>query len=102
MKIIISGGGTGGHIFPAISIANATRKRWPECEILFVGAEDRMEMEVQARPGAERRGDGAGARRRIQYRGTACGRVRQEELAEECLCRQQVAQEHAKSAKNCE
>lgn len=45
MKIIISGGGTGGHIFPAISIANATRKRWPECEILFVGAEDRMEME---------------------------------------------------------
>lgn len=44
-KFIISGGGTGGHIFPAISIANAVRQRWPESEILFVGAEDRMEME---------------------------------------------------------
>ena len=44
-RIIISGGGTGGHIFPAISIANTLRKRFPEVEILFVGAEDRMEME---------------------------------------------------------
>lgn len=44
-RIIISGGGTGGHIFPAISIANAVKKRWPDCKILFVGAEDRMEME---------------------------------------------------------
>ncbi len=44
-RIIISGGGTGGHIFPAISIANAIRKRWPKSDILFVGAEDRMEME---------------------------------------------------------
>ncbi|MCD7938317.1 MAG: undecaprenyldiphospho-muramoylpentapeptide beta-N-acetylglucosaminyltransferase [Tannerellaceae bacterium] len=44
-KIIISGGGTGGHIFPAISIANAFRERFPEADILFVGAEDRMEME---------------------------------------------------------
>lgn len=44
-RIIISGGGTGGHIFPAISIANAVRERWPDSEILFVGAEDRMEME---------------------------------------------------------
>lgn len=44
-RIIISGGGTGGHIFPAISIANTLRKRFPSCEILFVGAEDRMEME---------------------------------------------------------
>lgn len=44
-RIIISGGGTGGHIFPAISIANTLRKRFPKCEILFVGAEDRMEME---------------------------------------------------------
>lgn len=42
---MISGGGTGGHIFPAISIANTFRKRFPEAEILFVGAEDRMEME---------------------------------------------------------
>ena len=44
-RIIISGGGTGGHIFPAISIANTIRKRCPDAEILFVGAEDRMEME---------------------------------------------------------
>ena len=44
-RIIISGGGTGGHIFPAISIANHFRERFPDAEILFVGAEDRMEME---------------------------------------------------------
>ncbi len=44
-KIIISGGGTGGHIFPAISIANALKAKLPESEILFVGAEGRMEME---------------------------------------------------------
>ncbi|GHT49204.1 UDP-N-acetylglucosamine--N-acetylmuramyl-(pentapeptide) pyrophosphoryl-undecaprenol N-acetylglucosamine transferase [Bacteroidia bacterium] len=45
MRAIISGGGTGGHIFPAISIANEIKARHPEAEILFVGAEDRMEME---------------------------------------------------------
>jgi len=45
LRVIVSGGGTGGHIFPAISIANAIRERWPDAEILFVGAEDRMEME---------------------------------------------------------
>ena len=44
-KIIISGGGTGGHIFPAISVANALRRIDPEIDILFVGAEGRMEME---------------------------------------------------------
>jgi UDP-N-acetylglucosamine--N-acetylmuramyl-(pentapeptide) pyrophosphoryl-undecaprenol N-acetylglucosamine transferase len=44
-RVIISGGGTGGHIFPAISIANSLRKIDPEIEILFVGAEGRMEME---------------------------------------------------------
>ena len=44
-KIIISGGGTGGHIFPALSIANALKKLEPDIEILFVGAEGRMEME---------------------------------------------------------
>lgn len=43
-RIIISGGGTGGHIFPALSIANAIKRRVP-AEILFVGAENRMEME---------------------------------------------------------
>lgn len=45
MKILISGGGTGGHIFPALSIANAIKRRCPDAEILFVGAEGRMEME---------------------------------------------------------
>ena len=44
-RFIISGGGTGGHIFPALSIANAIKERWPQAAILFVGAEDRMEME---------------------------------------------------------
>jgi UDP-N-acetylglucosamine--N-acetylmuramyl-(pentapeptide) pyrophosphoryl-undecaprenol N-acetylglucosamine transferase len=44
-KFIISGGGTGGHIFPAISIANAIKKRMPDADILFVGALGRMEME---------------------------------------------------------
>ena len=45
MKVLISGGGTGGHIFPAVSIANALREMDPNCEILFVGALGRMEME---------------------------------------------------------
>lgn len=45
MKYLISGGGTGGHIFPAVSIANALREADPKCEILFVGALGRMEME---------------------------------------------------------
>lgn len=44
-KILISGGGTGGHIFPAISIANALMAKCPDAEILFVGATGRMEME---------------------------------------------------------
>jgi UDP-N-acetylglucosamine--N-acetylmuramyl-(pentapeptide) pyrophosphoryl-undecaprenol N-acetylglucosamine transferase len=44
MKIIISGGGTGGHIFPAVAIANELRRRRPDAEILFVGANGRMEM----------------------------------------------------------
>ena len=44
LRIIISGGGTGGHIFPAVSIANAIKEQRPDTEILFVGAEGRMEM----------------------------------------------------------
>jgi UDP-N-acetylglucosamine--N-acetylmuramyl-(pentapeptide) pyrophosphoryl-undecaprenol N-acetylglucosamine transferase len=44
-RIIISGGGTGGHIYPAIAIANELKTRFPECEILFVGANDKMEMQ---------------------------------------------------------
>lgn len=45
LRIIISGGGTGGHIFPAISIANAIKEMHPDADILFVGAEGRMEMQ---------------------------------------------------------
>ncbi|NND62603.1 MAG: undecaprenyldiphospho-muramoylpentapeptide beta-N-acetylglucosaminyltransferase [Flavobacteriaceae bacterium] len=44
-RFIISGGGTGGHIYPAIAIANELKSRYPESEFLFVGAKDRMEME---------------------------------------------------------
>lgn len=43
--ILVSGGGTGGHIFPALAIANALKQRLPEAKIQFVGAENRMEME---------------------------------------------------------
>lgn len=52
-RIIISGGGTGGHIFPAISIANTFRNRFPDAKILFVGANDRMEMEKVPAAGYE-------------------------------------------------
>lgn len=45
LKVLVSGGGTGGHIFPALSIANEVRRRHPDAKILFVGAEGRMEME---------------------------------------------------------
>lgn len=43
-RLIISGGGTGGHIFPAVAIANTFRERYPDADILFVGAQGRMEM----------------------------------------------------------
>ena len=45
MKVLISGGGTGGHIFPAVSIANAIREMKPDTEFLFIGALGRMEMD---------------------------------------------------------
>ena len=45
IRVLISGGGTGGHIFPALSIADAVRRTYPGSEILFVGAENRMEMQ---------------------------------------------------------
>ncbi|MDR0843765.1 MAG: glycosyltransferase, partial [Tannerella sp.] len=55
-RVIISGGGTGGHIFPAISIANTFKQRFPDAEILFVGACDRMEMERVPAAGYEIKG----------------------------------------------
>lgn len=45
INILISGGGTGGHIYPAIAIANELKVRYPEAKFLFVGAKDKMEME---------------------------------------------------------
>lgn len=53
LKVIVSGGGTGGHVFPAISIASAIKRRWSDAEILFVGAEGRMEMERVPKAGYE-------------------------------------------------
>ncbi|KGL51919.1 UDP-diphospho-muramoylpentapeptide beta-N-acetylglucosaminyltransferase [Porphyromonas canoris] len=52
-NIIISGGGTGGHIFPAISIADEIKRRYPSCKILFVGAKGRMEEEKVPNAGYE-------------------------------------------------
>lgn len=56
MKAIVSGGGSGGHIFPAVAIANGIKKRWPDAEVLFVGAEGRMEMEKVPAAGYEIKG----------------------------------------------
>lgn len=53
LRVIISGGGTGGHIFPAVSIANKLKELNPETEILFVGAEGKMEMEKVPAAGYE-------------------------------------------------
>ncbi|TXC78874.1 undecaprenyldiphospho-muramoylpentapeptide beta-N-acetylglucosaminyltransferase [Luteibaculum oceani] len=50
-RVIISGGGTGGHIFPAIAIADEIKSQYPQCDILFVGAEGKMEMEKVPKAG---------------------------------------------------
>ena len=56
INIIISGGGTGGHIYPAIAIANEIKLRYPEAKFLFVGAKDKMEMEKVPQAGYEIKG----------------------------------------------
>ena len=56
LRVIISGGGTGGHIFPAVSIANAVKAQHPEAKILFVGALGRMEMQRVPAAGYEIKG----------------------------------------------
>ena len=53
LHILISGGGTGGHIYPALSIANELRAQYPDAKMLFVGASDRMEMERVPKAGYE-------------------------------------------------
>ena len=56
LRVIVSGGGTGGHIFPAISIANAIKAKHPEAKILFIGALGRMEMQRVPQAGYEIKG----------------------------------------------
>lgn len=56
MKVIISGGGTGGHIYPAITIADEIKKRYNDVDILFVGASDRMEMQRVPKAGYKIKG----------------------------------------------
>lgn len=68
-KFILSGGGTGGHIYPAIAIANELKKRFPEAEFLFVGAKDRMEMEKVPQAGYEIKGLWiSGLQRRLSWK----------------------------------
>lgn len=55
-RFILSGGGTGGHIYPAIAIANELKQRFPDAEFLFVGAKDRMEMQKVPQAGYEIKG----------------------------------------------
>jgi UDP-N-acetylglucosamine--N-acetylmuramyl-(pentapeptide) pyrophosphoryl-undecaprenol N-acetylglucosamine transferase len=55
-KFILSGGGTGGHIYPALSIANELKTQFPDCEILFVGAKDKMEMQKVPQAGYQIKG----------------------------------------------
>src|SRR5580693_989356 len=56
LRVIISGGGTGGHIYPALAIAGALKKRNPDVQLLFVGAMGRMEMEKVPEAGYEIKG----------------------------------------------
>ncbi len=67
LKVIISGGGTGGHIFPAISIANAIKEARPDAQILFVGAKGKMEMEKVPAAGYEIKGIPARGLKRPLY-----------------------------------
>ena len=67
-KFILSGGGTGGHIYPAIAIANELKKRFPEAKFLFVGAQDKMEMQKVPQAGYAIKGLWiAGIQRRLTF-----------------------------------
>ena len=71
LKFILSGGGTGGHIYPAIAIANELKIRFPEAEFLFVGARDKMEMQKVPQAGYKIKGLWiAGLQRRITFDNT--------------------------------
>lgn len=70
-KFILSGGGTGGHIYPAIAIANELKARFPEAEFLFVGAKDKMEMQKVPQAGYKIRGLWiAGLQRKLTFDNT--------------------------------
>ncbi len=67
-KFILSGGGTGGHIYPAIAIANELKSRFPTAEFLFVGAQDKMEMQKVPQAGYPIQGLWiAGLQRRLTF-----------------------------------
>ena len=69
LRILVSGGGTGGHIYPAIAIANEIKVRYPDAEFLFVGAKDKMEMEKVPQAGYEIKGLWiAGIQRKITFK----------------------------------
>lgn len=71
LKFILSGGGTGGHIYPAIAIANELQLRFPNAEFLFVGAKDKMEMQKVPQAGYKIRGLWiAGLQRRLTFDNT--------------------------------
>ena len=68
LKFILSGGGTGGHIYPAIAIANELKSRFPDAEFLFVGAQDKMEMQKVPQAGYAIKGLWiAGLQRRLTF-----------------------------------
>ena len=68
LKFILSGGGTGGHIYPAIAIANELKFRFPDAEFLFVGAQDKMEMQKVPQAGYKIKGLWiAGLQRRLTF-----------------------------------
>ncbi len=74
IRIIISGGGTGGHLFPAIAIANALRRIEPAVKILFVGAIGKMEMQKVPEAGYEIEGlSVAGLVRGVSVKNIPCG-----------------------------
>ena len=53
MKVLLAGGGTGGHVYPAIAIANKIKEHNPDCEILFVGTKNGIESEIVPKAGFE-------------------------------------------------
>lgn len=69
MRVVCSAGGTGGHIFPAVAVAQEIRKRYPEATILFIGAKGKMEMTKVPKAGFEIKGLWiSGLHRRLTFR----------------------------------